>query len=283
MKKQLTMIYTGDMRGNKRVMLANHLTLISRLQDLVDVRTEAFTKDSDKRGKNPYDHDEPDIKYRRGEGGAVQLWDFVDAVERTSGDIVMKMRTDVWFTPLSVDLIVDAVRRILADEADVFYMGSDWISDKMDGFEFEVSTAIKLITDFVIIARRDKLRPCADIKQQIADTPPQKRRSGNKTFRWLVMDGREMTGRTYSVFANIWLIRKDYDPENFPTDWDVCRDYIQSYIELKEGGIERKNFYDDNNNRIPCPMQFGINWWREKQGWGPMEIDPDDVRRWQNK
>jgi hypothetical protein len=283
MKKQLTMIYTGDMRGNKRVMMANHLTLITRLQDLVDVHTEAFTKDSDRRGRNPYDHNEPDIKYRRGEGGAVQLWDFVDAVERTTGDIVMKMRTDVWFTPMSVDLICDAVQRILDDQADVFYMGSDWIAHKMDGHEFEVSNAIKLLTDFVIIARRDRLRPCQEIKQQIADTPVQKRRSGNKTFRWLVMQGRDMTARTYSVFANIWLIRATYDPEHFPSDWDVCRDYIQSYIEAKDGGIEKKNFWDKQGNRIPCPMQFAVNWWREKQGWGPQEIDPHNVRRWQSR
>jgi len=278
---KISMVYTGDVRGNHMVMARNHLPVIMELQKLCEVETLNFTKNSDKRGDNPYDHKEPDIKYRRGEGGAVQLWDFLHAIDNSDGNIVIKMRTDVWITPLARENIVSAVKRIINDEADVFYLGSDWIAGKMDGFEFEVNPAIKLITDFVIIARRDKLRPSKDIYQQLEDTPPQKRRSGNKTFRWLTMERDKVFGRTYAVFANIWLIRKHYDL--IPSDWEVCRDYIQSYIEMKEGGIEEKNFYDKDGNRVPCPMQWAINWWREKQGWKPMDIDPDDVRRWQSE
>lgn len=278
---KISMIYTGDVRGNHTVMARNHLPVIMELQKLCEVETLDFTKKSDKRGANPYDHGEPDIKYRRGEGGAVQLWDFLHAIDNSNGDIVIKMRTDVWFTPLAREKVIDAVKRIINDEADFFYLGSDWIAGKMDGYEFEISPAIKLITDFVIIARRDKLRSTEDIRQQLENTPPQKRRSGNKTFRWLTMEKEKMFGRTYSVFANIWLIRKDY--ELIPSDWEVCRDYIQSYIELKEGGVEEKNFYDENKNRIRSPMQFGVDWWRSKQGWPPLEIDPEDVRRWQSE
>ena len=281
---KISMCYTGDIRGNHAVMAKNHLPLIVELQKLCEVETLDFTKGSKLRGKNPYDHNEPDIKYRRGEGGAVQLWDFVHAIGNCDGDIVIKMRTDIWFEPMTIGIVVETVKRIINDQLDAAYMGSDWLNGhhgQICEIE-EMTAATKLTPDFCIIARRDKIRNLDNIRQQIAETKPQKRRSGNKTFRWLMTEGREMTGRVSMIFCRIWLIRKSYD-DHIPEDWEVVRDYIQSYLVTKEGGMEKKNFVDKDGNPVDNPMQIAVDWWREMLGWKPMKIDMDDIERWQSE
>ena len=280
---KISMLYTGDVRGNHLWMARNHLPLIMELQKICEVETLDFTKASDKRGKNPYDHNEPDIKYRRGEGGAVQLWDLVHAIDNSDGDIIIKMRTDIWFEESAVRIIVDVVKKIMAGELAAAYLGSDWLNNH-HGQECDVeemTSATKLTPDFCIVALREKIRSTDRIRQQIADTPPQKRRSGNKTFRWLMTEGREMTGKTHMIFCRIWLIRKFY--EEWPDDWEVVRDYIQSYLVTKEGGIEKKNFFDDQGNPVDNPMQTAVDWWRSMLGWKPMKIDPENVERWQTE
>ena len=280
---KISMLYTGDVRGNHLWMARNHLPLIMELQKICEVETLDFTKASDKRGKNPYDHNEPDIKYRRGEGGAVQLWDLVHAIDNSDGDIIIKMRTDIWFEESAVRIIVDVVKKIMAGELAVAYLGSDWLNNH-HGQECDVeemTSATKLTPDFCIVALREKIRSTDRIRQQIADTPPQKRRSGNKTFRWLMTEGREMTGKTHMIFCRIWLIRKFY--EEWPEDYIVVRDYIQSYLVTKEGGIEKKNFVDKEGNAVDNPMQKGIDWWRRMLGWNPMKVNMADVERWQKE
>jgi len=280
---KISMIYTGDVRGNHLWMARNHLPLIMELQKICEVESLDFTKSSDKRGDNPYDHKEPDIKYRRGEGGAVQLWDFVHGVDNSDGDIVIKMRTDIWFEESAVNAVVESVKKIIEGDIDAVYLGSDWLNGH-HGQRFEIedmTPATKLTPDFCIVARRSALRSSDKIRQQIADTKVQKRRSGNKTFRWLMTEGREMTGVTKMIFCRIWLIRKFY--EEWPDDWEVVRDYIQSYLVTKEGRVEKKNFVDKDGNQVDNPMQVAVDWWRKMLGWTPMKIDYKDVERWQSE
>lgn len=253
------------------------------LQKLCEVESLDFTKNSNKRGNNPYDHNEPDVKYRRGEGGAVQLWDFINGISNSDGDIVIKMRTDIWFEQTAVMATVEAVKRIINGELDAAYLGSDWLNNhhgQVCEIE-EMTAATKLTPDFCIVARRDKIRDLDDIKKQIADTKPQKRRSGNKTFRWLMSNGREMTGKSEMIFCHIWLIRKFY--EEWPEDYIVVRDYIQSYLVTKEGSVEKKNFVDKDGNPVDNPMQTAVDWWREMLGWKPIKIDYKDIERWQSE
>lgn len=280
---KISMVYTGDLRGNHLWMARNHLPLIMELQKICQVETLDFTKESDKRGNNPYDHNEPDIKYRRGEGGAVQLWDFLHAIENSDGDIIMKMRTDIWFEETAIQNIVEAVKRMINDELDAAFLGSDWLNGH-HGQQCEIedmTTGTKLTPDFCIIVRRGKIMPTERIKDRIERTPQQKRRSGNKTFCWLVRDDRDVIARAKMIFCRIWLIRKTY--EDWPEDHVVVRDYIQSYLVTKEGGIEKKNFVDKDGNPVDNPMQVAVDWWRGMLGWKPMKINTDDIERWQSE
>jgi hypothetical protein len=69
------------------------------------------------------------------------------------------------------------------------------------------------------------------------------------------------------------LVRKTYT--EYPTDDEVCKDYIQSYIADDKAKMGKKNFI------FPHPMQDAVNWWRAQQGWNKKEITLGEWWSWQ--
>jgi len=69
------------------------------------------------------------------------------------------------------------------------------------------------------------------------------------------------------------LIRKNYN--DYPSDNEVCKDYIQSYILDDKSEIGKKTFL------VPHPMQDAVNWWRSNQGWKQQDLDIKDFKKWQ--
>ena len=98
---RLAIFYTGDIRHNTNVTYENHNLLFEKIKEIIPYEVYYFTRNDPERGICPYDppteqHD-PDNVYRRGQGGAVQVWDFLRGVQRTTEKYVMRLRTDVWF------------------------------------------------------------------------------------------------------------------------------------------------------------------------------------------
>ncbi len=89
----IAVFYTGDHRHNMEVTLQNHERLLSRLKEIAPVNVYWFTRNDPQRGVCPYDpppgYSDPDNNYRRGQGGAVQVWDYMRGVERTTEPYVM--------------------------------------------------------------------------------------------------------------------------------------------------------------------------------------------------
>lgn len=239
----ISVFYTGDRRHNPDVMRANHDAMIQRLASLDLVEVAWFTKDFSERGECPFDEGGDDMimkrdvndgrpglvpNYRRGQGGAVQVWDFLTGAERLGGDIVIKFRTDLWFTESAQTVIVDHVRDIMKDNVDVLYFGSDLVNGNQgkenESYHVNASDPPR-IQDFCIAARRSSLASAQDVTDRMLAMPPKKIRSGNKVFKYILGD----FARARGVMCHLWLIRKFYDA--MPTDRDVCRDYIASYIE----------------------------------------------------
>ena len=113
----LAIFYTGDVRHNQDIANINHQKLFDRLKEIIPITIYRFTKDDPGRGQCPYDPlphiEDPDNVYRRGYGGAVQVWDFLRGVERTTERFVMKLRTDLWFTPVSYTHLTLPTKRIV--------------------------------------------------------------------------------------------------------------------------------------------------------------------------
>lgn len=282
----IAVFYTGDVRHNQDIAAANHTLLINRLRELGEVNVYRFTRDDPERGQCPYDPpadiDDPDIVYRRGQGGAVQVWDFIRGVQRTQEPIVIRLRTDLWFTNTSVEVIVNEVQALINNEYGIAYFGSDWVNDTIGAENLKLHVNINHdphVQDFVVAARRDSLKSFDDVAAHMDAVNPNKRRSGNKTFRFIVPNQEvgknvwEQTVKTYRILCQIYLIRQDYN--EYPNDMLVCRDYIQSYIVDDKAKAGKKNLV------VPHPMQDAVNWWRQCQGCEPKDITVGQWQDWQ--
>jgi len=240
----ISIFYTGDKRHNSEIMRQNHSALFDRLKMLDSIDVQFYTKDYPNRGECPFDEGGADTKLRRGQGGAVQVWDFVTSVDRSQGEIVLKLRTDIWFTESSLEVVVKHVQDIIAGNTDIVFFGSDLVNDNQG----KIHEVIPIrngdpprIQDFVIAARKDKLTPSQNVIQDLLNISPKKRRSGNKTFRDIVPNNVV----AFTVLCHLWLIRRWYD--QYPSNHTVCGDYIQSYI-------------DDGKN-IDDILRPALTWW----------------------
>lgn len=273
----IAVFYTGDIRHNQNVARKNHQKFLDAVSKIGEYRVYNFTRNDPERGQCPYDpppeQADPDNIYRRGFGGAVQVWDFMRGVARTEEPVVIRLRTDLWFTDSSIDVICDEIQLLIDNATDVAYFGSDWLNESVGMVNMKLPVNIHRdphVQDFVIAARRDGIKDFDTVINDIDALNPNKRRSGNKLFRYILkMDGLEQISRAHRILCQLWLVRQDYG--DYPTDNTVVRDYIQSYIVDDKAKAGKKNL------QVPHPMQDAVNWWRQYQGWEPKEIE---VRRW---
>jgi hypothetical protein len=280
----MAIFYTGDKRHNLEIAKQNHQQLFDRLKQFIDINIYWFTKDDPTRGTCPYEEGDPnaDTIYRRGQGGGIQVWDFVRACDKTDEPYVMRLRTDVWFTPSSIDVICNEVKEIIQGRTDIAYLGSDWIHENAGKINHKlvvIDGVAPGVQDFVIIANRSKMKPGNKVIEYINGLNPKKRRSGNNLFKLLIPMTTTEEGlhfqeiSAYRILCQIWLVRKTYSA--YPADNDVCKDYIQSYILDDKSEIGKKTFI------IPHPMQAATDWWRNQQGWGAQDLDIKDFKKWQ--
>ena len=283
----IAVFYTGDHRHNIELTLQNHEKLLQRLREITFVNVYWFTRNDPERGICPYDPpvgvDDSDNAYRRGQGGAVQVWDFMRGVERTYEEFVLRLRTDVWFTDSSIDVICREIHEIITNNYGIGFFGSDWVNQTAGAVDIKLEVDVNLephVQDFVIFARRDSLKSFDDVIAHLDTVNPNKRRSGNKTFRYIVPQrifgpGRqEQTIKTCRILCQIWLVRQNYS--EYPDDMLVCKDYIQSYIFDEKAKAGKKNLL------VPHPMQDAVNWWRKQFNWPPKEVQVNNWYDWQN-
>lgn len=231
----IALCYTGDRRHNVDLTLQNHANLITALSKIGECKTYWFTKDTTARGVCPYDNGDADKSadgvYRIGQGGAVQTWDFMNSINNVQEDIVIRMRTDTWFHPTAIDVIVNEVKEVILGNTDIAFLGSDLINGNV-GKEFEKIFVnpdhTGKIQDFVIVANKTKIRTKEDVYAQIDNVAPKKRRSGNKIFRYVIPSG----AKAYTILCKIYLIRKYYTQE--PDEIYIFKDYLESYGSEKE-------------------------------------------------
>ena len=277
----IAVFYTGDIRHNQIVARANHQHFLDALGEIDHYQIYDFTRNDPDRGQCPYDpppeQADPDNVYRRGFGGAVQVWDFMRSVQRTTEPIVVRLRTDLWFTASSIKVICDEIKLLINNDADVAYFGSDWLNNSVGQVNLKFPVNIHIdphVQDFVVAARRDSIKDFDTVIDDIDALNPNKRRSGNKLFRYILkMNELDQVSRAHRILCQLWLIRQEYG--DYPTDNTVVRDYIQSYIVDDKAKAGKKNLM------VPHPMQAAVDWWRRCQGWEPKAIENKRWWDWQ--
>jgi hypothetical protein len=151
--------------------------------------------------------------------GGVQVWDFLQALQQTQEDIVIKLRTDTWFTQSAMPVIMSELDAIVNNNNDVAFMGVDFTNHYDKIHERIDASTTKKVTDFVVIAKRSRVDTEESIITRLNGP---KHKSGNVMFKYILAPD----ARAVSVSCQMYLIRKDYDT---PDNWQVYSDWTSEY------------------------------------------------------
>ena len=230
----IDVVYTGDIRHDQKIKNENHNLLLREIKKLGEVKVSEFYNGVGEKhftdcpfnrgGKDAYWH--PD-NLRRGQGGGVQVWQYLNAIRLTNNPYMIRLRNDNWFTESSVKVIIKELKQILNGENDLSYFGSNWLEGNM-GVEYQVMTKIKGVEDFVIAAKREALNSYDNVMAKLKSIGVNHLRSGNKCFEFI-----SNSKKRHKVLCRIYLTRQTY--ENYPSDKQVCYDYLISYCTTRDG------------------------------------------------
>lgn len=207
----LAIVYTGQPRYPK-VTQNNHNQLIGRIQSIIPTKVYQHTTDVADQSGNSW----------RNLSGGTQVWQFMNAVSLTTEPIIMKFRTDLWFTPLAMDAVIYELKEIMDGYQDAAFMGSNW--SEYLGHEHTRVTIDRspVVQDFVVMARRNELRPNDQVYNDLQYAGSSKLQCGTKVFKSILQPGSE----AHNVMCQIWLCRGYYDN---PNHYKVGLDYVLSY------------------------------------------------------
>jgi hypothetical protein len=207
----LAIVYTGYPRYST-VTQKNHNQLIQRIQQIIPAKIYQFTTDI---------IDQVENLWQNLSGGS-QVWQFINAVRHTKEPIILKLRSDLWFTPLAMDAVIYELQDIISGYQDAAFMGSNW-TDYLGHEHTRIPhSKSSIVQDFVVIARRGELKSYQDVYHDLKQAGPNKVQCGTKVFKSILNPGAE----AHNVMCQIWLCRGEYDN---PTHYTVGLDYVSSY------------------------------------------------------
>ena len=201
----IAVVYIGQRKFDK-TSTANHQVLIELLKTQHTVNVYDFTRPG------------PSTDGPFSSSGGVQVWDFLQAVKSVDEDIVIKLRTDLWFTRNSMSVVLSELNEIINGNTDVAFMGVDF-TNHYDKLHERNDATNKKVTDFAIIVRRSSL----DVEESIVTRlNGPKHKSGNVMFKYILAP----EARAVNVSCQMYLLRKDYDA---PSNWQIYSDWTSEY------------------------------------------------------
>ncbi len=225
----IEIIYTGQ-KGFYNITTKNHNRLIKQIKAIDEVNVNWFTKPNNMRGICPFDNTEG--------RGAIQVWDLMDALTKVPNDIFIRMRTDLWFTPEAIDIIIKELQEVVSGNQDISFVGwmyKDW--DFNQPFNKISTNGQSHIQDFVIIGNKSKLETFDNILSKLNGRPMSKSQSGNKTFGDIIKD----RDKAFTVKTHMYICRKEYDKIN---EQQLAIDYFDAYAKGKANNY--KEWYIKN-------------------------------------
>jgi hypothetical protein len=201
----ISVVYIGQRKFDK-TSRANHSKLFELLKIKYEINVYDFTR-SGLSTTGPFQS-----------SGGVQVWDFLQAVKQVKEDIIIKLRTDTWFTNSSMPVILNELDEIVNNNNDVAFMGVDF-TNHYNKLHERTDATNKKVTDFAIIARRSSLDTEESIVTRLNGP---KHKSGNVMFKYILAPD----ARAVSVSCQMYLLRKDYDT---PSNWQIYSDWTSEY------------------------------------------------------
>jgi hypothetical protein len=160
-----------------------------------------------------------------GSAGGIQVWDFMKAAQLIDCPVIMKWRTDNWFAKSSIDPLLHLTERVLTEQIDVGYLGSN----VKNGLRIETHATLRhaKVPDFVIVSRRAALRPIDQVRSSLLGSDV---KNGNLVFRCIAQN----LERCETAWCRIFLVRQERD---VMTDYTVASDFVRGY---KAGQLSRQ-------------------------------------------
>jgi hypothetical protein len=191
---EIVFVYTGERRFEK-VGRENHRHLFQALSDFTPFRIVDKCKENRK-------NDEFLLSAQN------QIWDFYKGIEGEEADIIIKMRTDIWFAKSSIPHIVNEILKFKNGNAKFCLLGSElfrhydkeWEEYQLPDVKNPGKSHVKT-GDFMLIARREELQSKEEVYKWLSI---ERSKSGNRIWQRI----RKSTGH-YS-FGQIYLLRAEY-------------------------------------------------------------------------
>lgn len=202
----IALVYIGQRRFDK-TSATNHSKLLELLKTKYKVNVYDFTRPG------------PSTEGPFSSSGGVQVWDFLQAIKSVKEDIIIKFRTDIWFTNNSMPVVLSEIDEIVKGNNDVAFMGIDFTNHYNKLHERIDGNTTKKVTDFVVIAKRSSIDNEESIITRLNGP---KHKSGNVMFKYILAPGV----RSVSVSCQMYLLRKDYDA---PNNWQIYSEWTSEY------------------------------------------------------
>ena len=148
-----------------------------------------------------------------------EVWSFMEVSQRLSEKVIIKLCTDVWFTPVSQNVVVQEVQNVAQGSNDVCFIGMELSEDfAVDYQKITVSKTVK-IQDTVIIASTPRINPSDTA--MLALQHDHKAVSRQRAYRHIV----PKNGNAVSVHTQLPLVCDDRLPTN---DYDITLAYVNA-------------------------------------------------------
>ena len=201
----VAILYIGHPRF-KDLSVLNHKKLIDAISIKFKVIIYDFTQPILDRSECPFIS-----------SGGIQLWDFYTSVDEIKEDVIIKIRTDLFFTDSSIIAIISELTQIAYNQIDVSFLGLGLLSEHFDSGvykeEFYSYTYQKTgkVLDWIIIVDKKFISTKEAVFEDLTTGKSSRNGGGNYTWKLIVKSPLD----TNIVCCHTALIRKLYKKEDF--------------------------------------------------------------------
>ena len=151
--------------------------------------------------------------------GLIQVYDFFTSLQKTSEDIVIKMRSDIFLTKSAINVLCEEIDAVIKNEIDISYIGM-YFSSEYNKICFKANANLySKVADKIVIARKSKLNTnWFDVLSKLPDSV-----SGNLAY--LTIKKEDAVARMVS--CQIYVVEKDLNID--ADNWTIYKEWCQGF------------------------------------------------------
>lgn len=203
----IALVYIGEPRY-KEFTRTNHEHMLDLLRQNWPVTVYNFTWDNLDRSACTYEL-----------SGQRQVWDFYTALNHIQEDIIVKVRTDIWFGEGAADALLQEVSQIVEQNHDVSFIGAEFFEAYDQTYQRVPVEQVAKVQDFCVVVNRKHIADYNTVMDKLSNGKQFK--SGNKTWQFILTED----SRAYTVRGQFYLVRNDQADSEWQIGWDFINQY----------------------------------------------------------